>query len=118
MEALAEQLNVAARDIVEAVEGGLPRDAEKSFGAGERGLYTRRLYEGRGQRLQRVIFERYGKDRLTRSRVESYLRLFERLLERMNAAPQGAGMVESCLASESGRVYQMLVEAAGRSAPQ
>jgi frataxin-like iron-binding protein CyaY len=117
MEGLVEKLNAAARDLVEAIDGSLPRDLEKLFAGGDRGVYTHRLYEGRGKRLQRLIVERYGSDRLVRGRVDSYVRLFERLLDMMSAAPQGEAMVEACLASESGRIYVMLAEAAGRIPP-
>ena len=78
----------------------------------------RRLYDGRGKRLQRAIVEQYGKDRLIRSKVDAYVRLFERLLDMMNGSNRGEALVEACLASESGRIYVMLAEAAGRIPPQ
>jgi hypothetical protein len=53
-----------------------------------------------------------------RGRVDSYIRLFERLLDTMNSAPGGEQLVEACLASESGRIYVMLAEMAGRIPPQ
>jgi hypothetical protein len=118
MERLVHQLNVTARDIVEAVDGVLPRDLEKRFTNGEQDLYTHRVYEGIGKRLSRTVAERYRDDRLMRSRVDSYVRLFERLLDTMNAAPGGEQLVEACLASESGRIYVMLAETAGRIPPQ
>jgi hypothetical protein len=114
MELLVDKLNLAARDLVEAIDGTLPRDLEKLFANGDRSVYTHRLYEGRGKRLQRLIVERYGSDRLVRGRVDAYVRLFERLLDMMSSAPQGETMVEACLSSESGRIYVMLAEAAGR----
>ena len=83
-----------------------------------RDVYTRRLYDGRGKRLQRAIVEQYGKDRLIRSKVDAYVRLFERLLDMMNGSNRGEALVEACLASESGRIYVMLAEAAGRIPPQ
>ncbi len=118
MDGLVQKLNAAARDIVEAVEGTLPRDLEKRFTSGERDVYTRRVFEGRAKRLERSIAERYRGDRLMRTRVDSYVRLFERLLDTMNAAPEGERMVEACLASDSGRIYVMLAEIAGRIPPQ
>lgn len=118
MESLVQKLNVAARDIIEAADGSLPRDLEKKFSGGERDVYTRRLMEGRGKRLERTIGEGYRGDRLMRSRADSYIRLFERLLDTMNAAPQGEKLVEACLASDSGRIYVMLAEIAGRIPPQ
>jgi hypothetical protein len=118
MENLVDKLNLAARDIVEAIDGSLPRDLEKRFGDGDRGVYTWRLYEGRGKRLQKLIVERYGNDRLVRGRVDASVRLFERLLDTMSSTPQGEAMVDACLASESGRIYVILAEASGRIPPQ
>ncbi|MBC8036473.1 MAG: apolipoprotein A1/A4/E family protein, partial [Rhizobiales bacterium] len=117
MENLVDKLNLAARDLVEAIDGNLPRDLEKRFAEGERDVYTGRLYEGRGKRLQKLLIDRYGNDRLVRSRVDASVRLFERLLDMMSAAPQGEAMVDACLASESGRIYVMLAESSGRIAP-
>ncbi|MGQ0486231.1 MAG: hypothetical protein ACT4SY_12870 [Hyphomicrobiales bacterium] len=118
MENLVQKLNAAARDLVEAIDGSLPRDLEKSFNAGERHVYTHRLYEARGKRFVKMIVDRYGSERLVRGRVDAYVRLFERLLDTVSEVPQGAGMVEACLASESGKLYVTLAEAAGRIPPQ
>jgi hypothetical protein len=118
MEGLVQKLNAAARDVVEAIDGSLPRDLERKYETGERDVYTRRLYDGRGKRLQRAIVEQYGKDRMIRSRVDAYVRLFERLLDMTSNSGRGEALVEACLASESGRVYVMLAAAAGRIPPQ
>ncbi len=118
MENLVQKLNGAARDLVEAIDGNLPRDLEKSFTAGERHVYTHRLFEARGKRFTKMIEDRYAGERLVRGRVDAYVRLFERLLDTVSEGPQGAGMVEACLASESGKLYVTLAEAAGHIPPQ
>lgn len=118
LDQLVQKLNAAAREIVETVDGSLPRDLEKKYAGGERDVYMRRVVEGLGKRLERTIAERYTGDRLMRSRVDSFIRLFERLLDIMSAAPQGEQLVEACLASDSGRIYVMLAETAGRIPPQ
>lgn len=118
MENLVQKLNGAARDLVEAIDGSLPRDLEKSFNAGERNVYTHRLFETRGKRFVKMIEDRYAGERLVRGRVDAYVRLFERLLDTVSEVPQGASMVEACLASESGKLYVTLAEAAGRIPPQ
>jgi len=118
MEVLIDKLNLAARELVEAIDGSLPRDLEKRFRDGERGVYTSRLHEGRSKRLQKLIAERYANDRLVRGRVDASVNLFEQLLGVMSAVPRGEAMVEACLASESGRIYSMLTEASGRAASQ
>ena len=118
MESLAAKLNIAARDLIEAADGGLPPDLERKYENGERDIYTRRLFEGRGKRLQRNIADQYGSDRRVRNRVDAYVRVFERLLDMMSNANRGEALVEACLASEQGRIYVMLAEAAGRIPPQ
>ena len=117
MEVLAGKLNGAARDLVEAIDGTLPRELEKRFNAGEGHLYTHRLYEARNTRIADAVASRYG-ERLVHGRVDSYVRLFERLLDALTDSPQGDAMVDACLASESGKLYLTLAEAIGRINPQ
>jgi uncharacterized protein YukE len=117
VETLTQELNNAARDIVDALEDGLPADLEKRFNKNERHVYTQRLYEARGKRLQKSIATRYENDRPTRNQVDTYVKLFERLLDTVAEAPQGSQMVEACLMSESGKIYVMLAEACGRISP-
>jgi hypothetical protein len=108
------KLNASAREVVEAIDAGLPRDLEKRYSAGEADIYTKRLHENRGRKVIAGIKERYGTDRLLRSRINAYVRLFEKLLDTLNDVPNGAGTIDAVLASQSGEVYVMLAEAAGR----
>ncbi len=117
VEGLTQELNRVARDIVDVLEDGLPAELEKRYNKNERHVYTQRLYEGRGKRLQKNIAMRYENDRPTRNQVDNYVKLFERLLDTVSEAPQGNQMVEACLMSESGKIYVMLAEACGRISP-
>lgn len=117
IENLTQKLNVAARDLFEVLDDGLPAALEKRFNKNEKDVYTQRLYEERGKRLQKTISTRYETDRVVRTRVDSYIRLFERLLDTVAEAPQGNKMVEGCLVSEPGKIYVMLAEACGRIDP-
>ncbi|MFN0193844.1 MAG: hypothetical protein ACKVP5_18030, partial [Aestuariivirga sp.] len=114
MDALIAKLNVAARELVEALEGELPKDLEKSYDKGERDAYTHWLFAARGKRRQKEIGERYESERTLRTRVDAYVRMFERFLDVVSDSPQGENLVEACLASESGKIYVMLAEATGR----
>ena len=118
MGVLVSKLNAAARDIVETVEGGLPRDLEKKYSGGEKDIYTKRVFEGLNKRLERTVAERYRSDRLMRGRVDSYIRLFERMLDGLSAAGGSEALVEGSLAAIEGRIYVMLAETAGRIPPQ
>lgn len=117
VEALTQDLNRVARDIVNVLEDGLPAELEKRYNKNERHVYTQHLYEGRGKRLQKNIASRYESDRTTRKEVDAYIKLFERLLDTVAETPQGNQMVEACLMSESGKIYVMLAEACGRIPP-
>jgi hypothetical protein len=117
-ETLIRKLNSAARDIVEAIDGDLPRDLEKRFTAGEGNVYTLRLIDDRARRLPKLIESRYKSERLVRGRVDAYVRLFERLLDTFAETPQGDQLVDASLASESGKLYLLLAQASGRISPQ
>ncbi|MFN0191206.1 MAG: hypothetical protein ACKVP5_04410 [Aestuariivirga sp.] len=117
MEALTAKINAAARELAEAIDGSLAKDLEKEYAGGEAHVYVHRLFLARGGRLQRSVAERYGKERLVRGRVDSYVRLFERLLDIASGLKSGDSVVDACLASEAGQIYLMLAQAAGRLAP-
>jgi uncharacterized protein YbjQ (UPF0145 family) len=117
MGSLVQKLNDAARDLVEALDGNLPKDLERNYTKGERDVYSRRLFETRSKAFEKMLASRYGSDRLVRGKVDAYARLFERLLDTVSESPKGERLVEACLASESGRIYVMLAEAAGRLPP-
>ncbi len=110
---LSQKLNSAARDVVEILDG-LPPDLEKRYNKTEKDVYIKRLHEARNKRLLKAVTARYGDDRSARIRIDSYIRLFERLLDLVAEAPKGHDLVDACLASESGKVYLMLAEASGR----
>ncbi len=108
------KLNVSARDVVEAIENQLPRDLEKRYVASDKGVYTQRLYESRSRKLIKALEGRYAEERLLRSRVQAYNRLFEKLLDTLQETAGGETVMEQVLASEQGRIYVMLAEVAGR----
>jgi hypothetical protein len=96
------------------IDGGLPRDLEKRYGAGEKGIYTQRLHDNRGKRNVKNLTARYAEERLLRSRINGYIRLFERLLDTLAELPGGSGTIDDVLASQNGEVYLMLAEVSGR----
>ncbi len=117
-DALLRKLHGAARDIVEVIDSELPRDLERRFTSGEGDVYTRHLLENRVARLPRILERRYKAEREVRSPVDTYIRLFERMLDNFAETPQGDKLVDASLASESGRLYLLLAQASGRISPQ
>jgi hypothetical protein len=113
-ESLMQKLNGAARDLVEAIDGSLPGELERRYGAGESHVYTHRLFEERGPMMRRSIRKRYQDEKILRGRVDAYVRLFERLLDTVSETSQGDQLADACLASESGKLYVMLANASGR----
>jgi hypothetical protein len=114
MERLVNKLNAAARDLSEAIDGKLQDDLERKYSGGDRGVYTHQLFTVVGRKLEKLIASRYESERMMRGRVDNYVRLFERLLDIASNGPNGEQLVESCLASEAGKLYIMLAQASGR----
>ncbi len=111
---LVDKLNAASRALVEAVEGKLPPELEQRYAAGEEHVYAQRLYQMRNNRLQKDVPRRYRNEKQVTNRVNTFLRLFENLLDTVADAPRGNEMIDACLASESGKVYIALAQATGR----
>ena len=89
-ENLVHKLHAAARDVVEAIDGDLPRELERRYVSGVADIYTQNLHEDRGRRL----------------------------LDALAETPQGDQLVDASLASESGKLYLLLAQASGRISPQ
>ncbi len=110
----SQKLSDAAGEVVEAIEDGLPRDLEKRFLAGETEVFLKRLAEQHSKRFTATLAKRYSAERLLRSRINTYIRIFEKLLDTLNDIPGGAATIDDVIASENGQVYLMLAEASGR----
>jgi hypothetical protein len=118
METLAGKLNHAARDLAEAVDGGLDGAREQRFAAGESHVYVQQLRAIPPRRLSQMIQDRYAAERPIRGRVDAYVRLFERLLDTVSQGAGGDKVAEACLAADSGKLYLLLAQASGRIPPQ
>ena len=114
VESYTLKLHSSARDLVEAIDGSLPRDLEKRYVASDKSVFTKRLYENRSRKIVKQLETRFAEERLVRTRVQAYNRLFEKLLDTLSETPGGESVMEQVLASEQGRIYVMLAEAAGR----
>ncbi|HHN68117.1 MAG TPA: hypothetical protein ENK15_08800 [Thermopetrobacter sp.] len=113
-EELVAQVNAASRDLVHVLDGDLPQEQEDRWQLGEAAVYTNHLYKQRGQHMTDEISRRYAQEALVREKVDAYLHAFEKLLDTVAQSPGGDDLVNSCLASESGKVYMELATATGR----
>ena len=114
VESYTLKLHASARDLVEALDGSLPRDMEKRYANTDKSVFTQRLYENRSRKTVKMIEGRYAEERLLRTRVQAYNRLFEKLLDTLSETSGGEAIMEQVLASEQGRIYVMLAEASGK----
>lgn len=115
---MRRKLYSTARDIVQVMDTELPRDLERRFTSGEAEVYARHLLDNRVARLPSILGRRYQAEREVRSRVDTYIRLFERMLDTFAEARQGDQLVDTSLASELGKLYLLLAQATGRIGPQ
>jgi hypothetical protein len=110
----SQKLGASARDVAAVLDHGLPRDLEKRYAAGEFEVYLRRLVDLRSRRLVNSLSKRYAEEKLLRSRVNGYIRHFEKLLDAVSVEPGGSAAIDQIIASLNGQVYLMLAEVAGR----
>jgi hypothetical protein len=94
-------------------------DGERAFGvwqryrAGERGVFTRRLYTAAGQVTFDEISRKYQDDAGFRRTVEHYVGEFERLIDGLENDPRGEELTQAYLMSDTGKVYLILAHASG-----
>jgi hypothetical protein len=113
-DASRSKLPEAARSLVEAMEGSLPRDLERRFQSGEDGVYLRRLVNSRSRKLQEALAQRYETEQTLRARMDDYVTEFERLLDGLATGLDSDEQVETALASDAGKLYILLAHASGR----
>ena len=113
-EILVAKLNAASRDVYQALNEGLPKELEDAYRQGSAQTYTHDLFQSRGRKLMDLTRKTYRDDKQARTRIDGFIRLFERLLDTVATSEAGEELVDQCLGSETGKVYLMLAEAAGR----
>jgi hypothetical protein len=113
-EKLVRQLNETSRRLVKLLEDGLPESLEKEWRNGNVAIYTHHLYRRHGEQLADEISRRYAREAQMRECVDDFIRSFEQLLDTVSEAPQGEELVDSCLESETGKLYLLLAQATGR----
>jgi hypothetical protein len=96
------------------MEGTLPRDLERRWGAGEDGVYLRRLVNSRNSKLEDALSRRYGTEGgLTRG-IDAYVDAFAALMDELSAGLDGEEQVEKALGSDAGKVFMLLAKVSGQ----
>ena len=109
---VVDSLNSISVDIARAIDHEAAIDLWQRYRAGERNVFTRRLYTLKGQQTFDEIRRKYQTDGEFRKVVDRYCDDFERLLADVARSDQGAA--QGYLSSDQGKVYTMLAHASGR----
>ncbi|MEP2830588.1 hypothetical protein [Parvibaculum sp.] len=109
-----ETLQALAIDLDRALEQSPPPDLWQRYQAGERNVFTRRLYNLAGRELYDRIAQKYRKESEFRSHVDRFLASFEELLGAATTRDRDNILVDTYLTSDTGKVYLMLGQATGK----
>jgi hypothetical protein len=109
-----ESLDSIAVDIARMIDHAGAAELWDRYKRGERNVFTHKLYTMQGQRAFEDIRRKYHSDREFMQTVDHYIAEFERLLDEVSRDDQEQMMARTYLTSETGRVYTMLAQAAGR----
>ena len=107
-------LNSLSVDLSRALDHQAPAELWRRYRDGEPGVFTRRLYTMRGQRIFDEIASKYDHEAEFREDVDRYIRDFENLLESAAESDRESMLIDTYLTSETGKVYLMLAHASGR----
>ena len=111
---VVETLQALAIDLDAALEQSPPAELWQRYQAGERNVFTRRLYNMAGRDLYDRIAAKYRKDAEFRTHVDRFIATFENLLGAAAARDRDNILVQTYLTSDTGKVYLMLGQATGK----
>lgn len=109
-----ETLQALAIDLDRALEESPPPELWRRYQAGERHVFTRRLYNMAGRELYDRIAQKYRKDSEFRAHVDRFIASFEELLGAATMRDRDNILVETYLTSDTGKVYLILGQAIGK----
>ena len=109
-----ETLQALAIDLDRALEQSPPPDLWQRYQAGERNVFTRRLYNMAGRELHDRTAQKYRKDGEFRAHVDRFIAQFEELLGAATTRDRDNILVNTYLTSDTGKVYLMLGQATGK----
>src|SRR5690606_6643286 len=109
-----ESLASLTADIARAVNHDLAVETWNRYLNGERNVFSRRLYDLKGQQTFEEIRRRYQSDRKFSTAVDRYCNDFEKLINEAERKGKGNALAQGYLTSDTGKVYTMLAHAAGR----
>jgi len=112
--ASTETIASLSSDIAHAVDHDVAVDAWNRYLAGERNVFSRSLYNQKGQHTFEEIHRKYQEDRKFSTAVDRYCADFEKLIKDAERNGKGSALAQGYLTSDTGKIYTMLAHAAGR----
>jgi hypothetical protein len=109
-----ESLNSISVDLARVLDHEAPADLWNRYKAGERNVFTRRLYNLRGQRTFDDIRKKYSVEPEFRDVVDRYVDEFEGMIENVGKNDRDNILTQTYMTSDTGKVYLMLAHASGR----
>src|SRR5215475_7739866 len=109
-----ESLDSIAVDIARMIDHAGAAELWDRYKRGERNIFTHKLCTMQGQRAIEDIRWKYRSDREFMQTVDRYIAEFERLLDEVSRDGRREMVARTYLTSETGKVYTMLAQAAGR----
>ncbi|CAN1545156.1 hypothetical protein MCEMSEM23_01931 [Rhabdaerophilaceae bacterium] len=109
-----ESLDSLSVDIARMIDHEAAIELWDRYRAGERNVFTRKLYTLQGQEAYDDIRRRYQRDAEFKRTVDAYTEQFERLLNEVAGDDRDSLVARTYLTSDTGKVYTMLAHAAGR----
>ncbi len=109
-----ESLNSISVDLARALDNEAPADLWNRYKSGERNVFTRRLYNIRGQRTFDDIRRKYMNESEFRNAVDRYVDEFEVMIKDIEDGDRDNMLTQTYMTSDTGKVYLMLAHASGR----
>ena len=112
---MMEDLNSSAIDLNKFIEGDLPPEFWKSYRAGDKSVFARRLLRRPDRIASPEIKERYDNDERFRDQVTRYLNQFDSLIKQSADCDPEHILSAAFMTSDVGKLYLLLSRSLGRS---
>ncbi|MBT5766131.1 MAG: hypothetical protein HOI58_04665, partial [Kordiimonadaceae bacterium] len=110
---IMEKLQSGSVDIINYLEGDIPKDLWDKYLTGDRNIFVRKIKKHIGKKTTTDIRAHYLEDREFRKNTDSFVQIFEELLDTFAETTETV-YSETLITSDIGKVYFALAEASGR----
>lgn len=110
---IMEKLQSESVDIINYLDGDIPKDLWDKYLTGDKNIFVRKIKKHIGKKTASDIRANYLEDRKFRKNTDSFVQIFEELLDTFNESTETV-YSETLITSDIGKVYFALAEAIGR----